>query len=326
MAEAINRHLTLVQRCKIEAYLSSGWSQRAIANRLGVSPSTVSREIRRNGIAGVGYEARLAQLVAVKRRRDASARPRKVTPRHLDYIYDCLLAGQSPDVIAHCTTDPTVKLSTPWIYELLRREVQAGDDDWVSLLLRKFRKRPGPRPSHAGAHLIPARVDIDQRPVAVETRKSFGHWEGDTIIGARHRGAIVTLVERQTRFLVCRPVRRRTKTAVANAITAMMSPLKDAVNTITFDNGGEFADHARIAKTLNCQVYFAKPYHAWQRGTNENLNGELRRVYPKGEPLDDIDRTDLAAMTAAINARHRKILAYDTSAERFAQQRAVQLK
>ena len=83
MAEAINRHLTLVQRCKIEAYLSSGRSQRDIAQRLGVSPSTVSREIRRNGIAGVGYEARLAQLVAVKRRRDAAARPRKVTPRHL---------------------------------------------------------------------------------------------------------------------------------------------------------------------------------------------------------------------------------------------------
>ena len=88
MAEAINRHLTLSQRCEIEAYLSSRRSQRAIAQRLGVSPSTVSRENHRNGIAGVGYKAGLAQLVAVKRRRDASARPRKVTPRYLDYIYD----------------------------------------------------------------------------------------------------------------------------------------------------------------------------------------------------------------------------------------------
>ena len=326
MAKAKYRHLTQVQRCKIEALLSSGNTQRAIARQLGVAPSTVSREMSRNRVVGDAYVAECAQLMAVNRRHQASIQPRKVTRRHLDDIYDRMIAGDSLDVIAHRPTDPALKLSTAWLYTVIQRAVDAGDDDWTTLLLRKFRKRRGPRPSQAGVHLIPNRVDIAQRPSAVDGRKTFGHWEGDTIVGARHQGAIVTLVERKTRLLACRAVPRKTKTAVADAINQMMARFKDTVNTITFDNGGEFADHARIAAALDCKIYFAKPYHSWQRGSNENLNGELRRVDPKGQPLDDLDPSDLAANAADINARRRKILGYKTAAERFAHEHAVQLE
>ena len=183
MAEASNRHLTLVQRCKIEARLSSGHSYRAIAVVLGVAASTDSREVRRNGLPG-GYDAKPADALAAQRRRDASSRPRKVTPQHLDHIYDRLLEGQGPDVIAHRTDNPALKLSMPWIYELLMREVANGDDEWTTLLHRKFRRRRRSRKGDSGAHLIPNRVDIDQRPVEVDTRETFGHWEGDTINGA----------------------------------------------------------------------------------------------------------------------------------------------
>ena len=142
----------------------------------------------------------------------------------------------------------------------------------------------------------------------------------------RHRCAVIALVERKTRFFVCYAVPRRTKIAVANAIIAMMRAMQDTVKTITFDNGGEFADHARIAKALKCKVYFAKPYHSWERGTIENLNGELRRIHAKSEPLDGLTRADMAYAMNVINHRHRKILAYDHAAKRFEHERAIQLE
>ena len=324
MAKGNNAHLTHGKRCKIEAYLSSGLSQRAIAREMKIASSTICREIQRNGELDGSYDADRAQQRAEDRRTAASERPRKVTPRHLDYIYDRLVEDWSPDVIAHKTHDTSLKLSTPWIYELLRRQVRDGDDDWRSLLLRKFRKRRGPKKGGGAAHLIPNRTDIEQRPAEVDTRESFGHWEGDTIIGADHRGAIVTLVERQTRYLCCRAVQRKTKRAVANAIIAMMQPLADTVKTITFDNGGEFADHERIARHLDCDIYFAKPYHSWERGTNENLNGELRRYYPKNEPLDRVEKDELAKVERQINHRYRKKLDYSNAIERFAQEQTRQ--
>ena len=324
MAEATNRHLTLVQRCKIEAYLSSGCSQRGIARRLGASLSTISRELKRNNIPEVGYGAQLAQRSAVARRLLASTRPRKVTLRHLNYIYEHMIHDWSPDVIAHKTEDPSLKLSTPWIYELIDRGVQAGDDDWTTMLLRKYRKRRRPQKGGAAAHLIPDRVDIDQRLADIETQETFGHWEGDPVIGADHRGAIVTLVARLTRHIKCCAVQCKTKRAFAHAIVKMMQPLADTVKTITFDTGGEFADHRYIAEQLACDIYFAKPYRSWERETNENFNGELRRNYPKHEPLDRVEQDESTKVEDQINRRYRKLLSYDNAADRFAHERTNQ--
>ena len=133
-------------------------------------------------------------------------------------------------------------------------------------------------------------------------------------------------MERQTRLIKCRAVQRKTKRAVTRAIKVMMASLVDTVKTITFDNGGEFADHGHIAEYLECDVYFAKPYHSWQRGTNENLNGEVRRYYPKDEPLDRVERDELTKVEDQINARYRKKLDYANAAERFAQARIDQLE
>lgn len=122
--------------------------------------------------------------------------------------------------------------------------------------------------------------------------------------------------------MTCVAVQRKTKRSVARAIVRMMRPIADMVKTITFDNGGEFADHAYIAQQLECAVYFAKPYNSWERGTNENLNGELRRHFPKGEPLDRVERDELAKVEDPINARYRKILDYDNATTRFSHKRA----
>ena len=183
MAEASNRHLALVERCKIDALSSSGLSFRAICHELGLAHTTIAREVKRNHAPDGRFEAQAADAMAVKRRHHASSTPRKVTRQHLDHIYFRLLDDQSPDVIAHRTEDPAMKLSTTWIYELLAREVANGDDEWETLLHRKFRRRRRSRNGNGAAHLIPDRVDIDQRPAEVDTRKTFGHWEGDTVNG-----------------------------------------------------------------------------------------------------------------------------------------------
>ncbi|MCY3858559.1 MAG: IS30 family transposase [Gammaproteobacteria bacterium] len=161
--------------------LSSGHSTRSIARQLRVTATTVSRELRRNSDSHGSYDANREHQRAVKRRHDASSRPRKVTERHLEYIDERLVADWSPDVIAHKTSDLKWKLSTPGSYELIDRDVQADKDNWTTMLLRKYRKQRGPRKGGGAAQLIPDRVDIDQRPVEVDTRETFCHWEGDTV-------------------------------------------------------------------------------------------------------------------------------------------------
>ena len=166
-------------------------------------------------------------------------------------------------------------------------------------------------------HIIPHRVDISERPAEVDARESLGHWEADTIVGARHQGALVTLVERKTRLLVCRAVRRRTKTAVADAIIDALGDLAEGVHSITFDNGGEFADHERIAANLGCKTYFARPYRSCERGTNEHVNGQLRRYYPKRQSLRDVDPCHLQVNVQHLNSIPRAILGFTSPQTQF---------
>lgn len=320
MAKA-NSRLTHAQRCQIEAYLSTGASHTAIARVIGVHQSTISREIKRNAGSNDAYRAECAQCKRDERVRAAAEQPRKVKPEHYVYIDERLAAGDSPDVIAQGLSAPHLRLSTPWVYALIDRQVQAGDDDLKGYLLRKYKKRRPKRKISAGAGLIPNRVDIAQRPAVVNDRLAFGHWEGDTIVGAGHQGSVVTLLERKTRQLVCFPLNHRTKDAVADGIIAWLYDAKDTVLTLTFDNGGEFAAHERIARELGCDIYFAKPYHSWQRGASENVNGLLRRFLPKGESLLDVDPTRVATAAATINAMRRRVLSFDSAQMRFEAER-----
>ena len=323
MTEAY-KHLTQVERCQIEAYLSSGDSMRSVARKIGRNVGTISREVKRNRnpAPDSNYEGASAHQQAVTRRSEASRVPRKVTPTHLDRIHDRLVEGHSPDVIANgLGLTGHLRLSTPWIYQLIDREVVNGDDDFKTLLWRKYRKRPSRFKASAGVHLIPDRVDIQDRPPEVETREQFGHWEGDTIVGAHHQGAIVTLLERRTRYLKCFAVNARTKDAVADGIIRMMGPLAATVRTITFDNGGEFAAHERIAAALDCDIFFARPYKSCERGANENANGLLRRHFPKGESLIDVDPDHLQWSEDILNAQRRKSLDFKTAQTCFEAER-----
>ena len=169
----------------------------------------------------------------------------------------------------------------------------------------RYQQRKG---TEAGARLIPNRVDIDQRPHEVDDKEEIGHWEGDTVYG--QDGYFVTLTERVSKLFLTLRVANKTKKAVAEAIKQMLKPYRHLCKTITFDNGGEFAAHEEIASSLCCKIYFAKPYHSWQRGLNENTNGLLRRFFPKGMKIAGLSKKEIERAAFLINICPRKALDY----------------
>lgn len=160
-------------------------------------------------------------------------------------------------------------------------------------------------------------MGIAQRPQEADERSALGHWEGDTIIGARHQGVIATMAERKSRFLVARCAGVKTKSAVGAAVRTAMLPHKARCSTMTFDNGREFAGHEEIAPALDARTFFADPYASYQRGTNENLNGILRRFFPKGESLAHVTETQLQDAVRLINNRPLKVLGWKTPHEAY---------
>ncbi len=166
---------------------------------------------------------------------------------------------------------------------------------------------------------IPGRVGIEKRPAIVEQRTRLGDWEADTMHGANHQGFLVTLVERTSRTVLIATVPRKEKDLVTKAILALLQPIADQVHTITFDNGREFSDHQIIADKLDCDTYFATPYRSWERGTNENINGLIRKYLSKGMSFRNLPKERITKIMDRLNNRPRKCLGFDTPAEVFQQ-------
>jgi transposase, IS30 family len=162
-------------------------------------------------------------------------------------------------------------------------------------------------------------VDIEDRPAEVEERNRIGHWEAYLVSGKNHRGFLVTLVERASRFVLVGNVPHENAEAVTAEITRILLPYAEQVQTLTFDNGREFAGRKTLAEILGCQTYFAKPYHSWERGTNENTNGLLRQYFPKAMDLWDVTQSDLDFAMQRLNHRPRKVLGFTTPAKVFSQ-------
>jgi len=179
---------------------------------------------------------------------------------------------------------------------------------------KKRKKRYGSY-DHRGQ--IKGRVSIDERPAIVEARKRIGDWEIDTIIGKRHKGALLSLVDRKTKFTLIKKLPKRQADLVAQAAVDLLNPYK--VYTITADNGQEFAHHEYIKAHLKTTVYFAHPYHAWERGLCENTNGLIRQYFPKGMSFDKITDEHVHIVMNRLNNRPRKTLGYKTPNEVFFQ-------
>ena len=310
------RHLTHGERCQIYALRKSGLSDSAIARQLGRDRATVWREVRRNG-GGRGYRHGQAQRKAEERRSAASSVPRKMTPERWRLVEGWLAEGWSPEQLAgRLRLEGAWSVGRQWIYEHVRADRRAGGS--LFLFLRRRGKRPNWKGGrHSGRGHIPGRVDISERPGIVEAKERVGDREADTIIGKGHGGALVSLVDRASKFTLLRRVGRRTADAVGAAMLELLLPFAALVHTITADNGKEFAGHAKVAEALRAAFFFATPYHSWERGLNEHTNGLVREYFPKGTDLRGITDAQVRAVQDRLNSRPRKALGYRTPAEVF---------
>jgi IS30 family transposase len=208
-----------------------------------------------------------------------------------------------------------LQISHEWIYQYILRDKQTGGDLHCHLRCqKKRRKRYG---SYDRRGKLKNRVSIDERPAIVDARQRLGDWEVDTIIGKRHRHAIVSLTERKSRLALLRKVERKTAQDVADAVIELLKSLPVRTHTITADNGKEFADHERIAHDLRTNVYFAHPYSSWERGSNENMNGLIRQYFPKKRSFVTITQQEIEFVMNRLNNRPRKCLGFKTPNEVF---------
>jgi len=306
-------HLRAEEREVISQMSAAGKSPPAIARFLHRDPSCIRRELRRNGFRGL-YCAVHAQQLAERRRAQARAKSRKLArPENREYVEERLRKCWSPEQIAGRSqrdfpSDPRRQLSRQTIYTWL-----ANDDHrrrWI-VFLRHYKRR---RRARAAGRKDRA---LEKRPAIINQRGRFGDWEGDTILGSGGRGGgLISLVERKSGYLALLPVASRKADPVRRSICGRLASLPGELRqSITFDNGTEFADYAAIEKALGLAVFFADPHAPWQRGTNENTNGLVRQFFPKGTNLAQVSRYKVAKVEQLLNDRPRKRLKFQTPSE-----------
>jgi len=304
-------HITLEQRYQIQALLESGKKQKEIAVLLNKDKSTICRELKRNSQCNGKYKPQVAQQY-YKHRRSHSRRSSKWDNKLLkDYVEQQLQAWKSPEQISGimCKEKHAMLISHEAIYQYIWKDKRKGGT--LSKCLRnkgrKYQKRGNKK---AGRGLIPNRVDIDLRPKIVEKRKRVGDFEVDLVLGKNHEHAILSIVERKSGFALLRKLSSKESDATAQQILDALLPIKEHVYTITSDNGKEFAQHQTVAHALQANFFFAKPYHSWQRGSNENYNRLLRQYFPKKSDFTSITNEQLRYAQNQLNNRQRKRLGF----------------
>ena len=318
--------LTLAEREEISRAVAAGQSIRSVATSLGRAPSTISREIKRNGEQEY-YRASQADQAAWDRTR----RPKTcklVENRTLAHIVAGKLQSQwSPEQIAGWLKrtypdDENHQVSHETIYRSLFIQARGALKKELVQHLRRTRvmRRSRHHTQKTDNHgRIKDTVSISERPATVADRAVPGHWEGDLLCGSGN-SQIATLVERHTRYVMLVKVARKDTETVINALIKNTSKLpQELYKSLTWDRGSEMADHKRFTLATDIQVYFCDPQNPWQRGTNENTNGLLRQYFPKGIDLSVYSQAKLNAVARKLNQRPRKTLDYETPAERFGQ-------
>jgi IS30 family transposase len=303
--------LIMDEREQIAQFLNQGLSRAEIGRRLGRHRSTIGRELARNG-EGSGYWPSRAQQRTEARR---AVRSKKLDdPRLQGEVCDRLVERWSPEQIAgrmqrEQPEDRRARVSRMTIYRWLKSHPDRQ-------VWRRFLRFGTRRTTPETRGKLPARPDIAGRPAMVDERRRFGDWEGDTVVGKGRRGGLVTLVERKSGFALVGQVRRLKAHNVARCVTRQFAELPVGLRrTLTFDNGKEFADHERISDRTNLDIYFARPYHAWERGANESFNGLVRQFFPKGTYLAGIGSSEVKRVLRLLNNRPRKRLGYRTPRE-----------
>ncbi len=327
--------LVLAQRVVIGLRLGDGWSLRAIARSLGVAPSTVSREVARgcrHGRYDPGWSQRRAErcrrrprpgkLVAGSelRRRVVAGLDQRHSPQQIACRLRRDFAGREDLSVSHETIYQALYVQGRGT---LREELKTAKAVRSG---RTVRRRRSALPVRAGKSWLDG-AHFSQRPAEASDRAVPGHWEGDLVIGGNGRSALITLVERASRFcLIARLPELRTSPLVIDQLTTMIAALPgELFRSLTWDQGPEMAHHHRFTVATGCPVFFCDPHSPWQRGSNENLNGLIRDFYPKGTNFADLNDTDIAQMQHLLNTRPRMTLDWQTPAERLHQLMTVAL-
>ena len=307
-------HFTRIERIKLGELKKKGKSIRAIARELGRSPSSVSRELRRNQNKNGSYHFWAATIRYILRRRKCHPASRLEEGTEIrSYVESGLSRGWPPETIAACwnKNHPENRLSHSTIYRWLAAGKLKGFSRKTHL--RRRGKRIQTRNANYNT-IHPDRL-IEDWPEEIKARVRTGDWEGDTVYGGVGKGFLVTMVDRKSRFLAAARVLTRRPDETADAMYRAMSGLP--VRSISLDNGSEFSLFHQIEEHFQTLVYFAKPHAPWQRGTNENTNGLLRFFYPKGFDFRTLSDEDLQRTVDLLNNRPRKCLGWKTPAEVF---------
>lgn len=317
---------TREKRSEVSALLRAGHTCRGIAQILGVSPSTISRELRRNRCRNSrsqsGYHAREAHRQAKQRRHQANQHRSKINARLAQLLEELIVeATWSPEQIAGWLKRHRPKLAVchQTIYTWIK---QQRPDLKAHLHCRKgkYRRTRANKQRQLARRKQAAIRHISKRPKHIELRKTKGHWEGDTIHGCRHSGYIATFTERKTGFLVAKVLSKDhfSSTGFTQAALEGLSDLPDRyLRTLTLDNGPEMKQPEELERLLGLSVYYATPYHSWERGTNENTNGLLRFFFPKKMDFSKLTQTELDIAVKLINNRPRKRLGWQSPAKMF---------
>ena len=308
------KHLTIEERCCLREYYTKGYSYRKIAKLIGRNVSTVSRELNRNRTymnVKPAYYPHTAQKKC-NLRRSYCHRGMFWDKEVLDYIDEKLQQTWSPEQISKTPCElkmPSFKTIYRWI-----------DDGYLKSTLKNLRRKGKTRKRLGHGGRFTTGKSIRKRDKSVYKRQEFGHWEADTVLGGQGKSKVcfATLAERKTRYYIAIKIPDRTGKSMADAMIKALSGLPEgAVKSITCDRGSEFSDWRRIEDELHCDMYFADPYCAWQKGTNENLNGLLREFYPKGRNLARVNPATLKKNLALINARPKKVLGFKKPVDLF---------
>lgn len=313
------KHLTDTDRVRIEVLLKEGFKPIDIAVKLGVNRSTISREIKIRGTPS-GYHARIAQInYDIKRQK---CRPKRIIEETSigSHVISKIRAGWSPEAISG-RLKLEIKLGTrsenefvnpESIYQFVYESDFGKREKLYEYLRRGKKHRSKKHGRKAQKSIIPNRVFIDLRPKEINKRKAIGHWEGDTIHYPEKRG-INSLVERKTRYAILTKLERRTAEMTTGAV---IGGLKNHYSeSLTVDNGTENIEHEKISQALELSVFFCHAYHSWEKGSNENLNGLVRKYLPRGTDLSHINQNDLDDIAFELNNRPRKILGFYTPQE-----------
>ena len=324
------RHLTLEERNKITVLQAKGLSARKIAQELDRSPSTISRELNRKEAVyyrgvyiGSQTHCNVSKIWSLKHVKERISNDKKYNSKLVrKFIKNNLMYGYSPQIISGLLKNKyNISIHFETIYKYIYK-TNSKLDLAKYLLRRKLGRKPRKRllikPMKS---LIPNRVDITLRPLEANLRREFGHFEADSVmsvaIKSKTKSCLTVLVDRATRKTLIRKTASKTSELTAKSITKALKPYLHTIKSITYDNGLEFSKHEKINKELNIKSYFCKPYASYEKGTVENINGIIRRFFPKGTDFDKVSEEEIQFVEDWINNRPMKIFNYMTPNEKF---------